>query len=497
MSAQIIPIRDLETVTDRDELARLYQQTREAQNAYLRKQIIDNCRIDILATEILGIEVQPFHLRMMQWQFRHPDNLQLAFRGAGKTTTLTVTRAIWLLCKNRDLRILIASKTKGNAEDMLAEVKGHLENNERLIEIFGAFYDPRVTTKWTTEEVEVLGRTKVTKEPSIMCGGVDSAIVSKHFDVIFADDLVDEDNARTPKSRERTRVWYYQTLMPTLEPPDPEVPHRGEIHRLGTRYHHDDLYGHLRKKECKDTTQVISALDSEERSPWPEKYPPEHFQRVRENSGHIIFLAQYQCDTEAMRGEIFQFDDCPTVLDSEIPWDDLIYFTGVDLAIGEVREGESEPDGFSFVTIGVKGRNIRKDDVMIYVVDFDWGHFRFSKQTKLITAQYDRWKSNGTGIESNAYQASQAHNVKDTRPDIRVIPIQTVKDKTTRAWKLSPLFEQHRMIFRREHPKMNRLIAQLVGFPKKPVDGFDALDLANATRKRRRKRNTRREPGVI
>jgi len=289
----------------RDELLDIYQHYRSVSNELLRRAIIEHNRIDLLATEILGYEVQPFHLKMLQFQFEHPQSLQLAYRGAGKTSLGTVAKAIHYLLKNPNLRILLASKDIGNDKTFLREIKAHLEGNERLIEVFGEQYDPRKVTKWDETEIEILPRTSTAKEPSICCASPDSGLTSRHVDVILTDDLVVEENSRTKAARDRVKTWYYQTLLPCLEPPD-DIEHRGEHHRLGTRYHYDELYGHLIENELKEHHQVIPGLDDEGRSPWPEKHAPEWFEENKRIMGVILFNAQYLCDTQAMKGQVFQ-----------------------------------------------------------------------------------------------------------------------------------------------------------------------------------------------
>ena len=320
MTALSAPItRKALKAADKPELVGYYTHCRAMGSAWIRKQVLEYNRIDILAAVVLGLKVQPFHLALQQFQFRHPDNLQLVFRGAGKSTTCTVTRAIFLLLKDPLLRILIDSKTAQNAEGFLTEIKNHFENNELLREVFGLYFDSRKCPKWDNREIIVLPRTSSRdvrarhKESSITCVGVEGTVVSKHYDVIISDDLVDEENSRTQYMRDKTRTWYYQTLLPTLEPPDNEVEHRGEHHRLGTRYHYADLYGHLIANELKGAYQIIPALDEHRRSPWPEKYSAKWFDKRRRESGLIIFNAQYQCDTEAMKGEIFGYDLCQQI----------------------------------------------------------------------------------------------------------------------------------------------------------------------------------------
>jgi predicted phage terminase large subunit-like protein len=471
---------------NRPDLLKHYEHCRQMEHEWLRRQILENNRIDILAIAILGYEVKPFHLAMLQYQFLHPDSMQLVFRGAGKSTLCTITKCIHYLCKYRDARILLASKTSTNAEAFLKEIKGHLEENTRLIELFGHFYDPRKVGKWDNKEIEVLGRTRKAKEASVTCVGVDGTIVSKHYDVILSDDLVDEDNSRTKCMRDKTRTWYYQTLDPCLEPPSEDVPHRGEHHRLGTRYHYDDLWGHLQENELREHTNIIPALDDHDRSPWPEKYPPEWFHKKREKAGTIIYRAQYECDTEAMKGEVFQYDDCQVIDDDALP-KDMRIFMGVDLAISE----ESKSDLFAIVVGGIDRMGNH------YVIDYYDGHLRFGAQTTAIKRLYKKHDPIRAGIEINAYQAAQYQSLKDDDRDIRLTPIYQDKDKLTRAWKLTPLFENKRMFFRRN---MGRLIDQFVLFPNyRYKDGFDAFDLmVRASKVRKKRRGSRRqEPGVI
>lgn len=472
---------------ERSELVGYYEHCASMESEWLYRQIVDNNRIDILAIAVLGYQVQPFHLAMMRFQFSHPDNLQLAFRGAGKTTVCTVTKVIHLLCKNRNLRILLASKTTSNAESFLKEIKAHLEGNQKLIDIFGAFYDPQKVAKWDNKEIEVVGRTIKAKESTVTCVGVEGTIVSKHVDVVISDDLIDEDNARTPYMRERTKKWYYQTLGPILEPPDSMVPHRGEHHRLGTRYHFADLWGHLIENELAEHHQVIKALNDDEESPWPEKYTTSWFKEKKRISGLIIFNAQYQNDTEAMKGEIFQYDHCQQVNEDQIPAD-LQIFMGVDLAISE----KDKADLFSIVVGGFD----KLDNC--YILDYFEGHLRFNAQTKAIKKYYRKHDPIRAGIEINAYQEAQYQNLKDDDRDIRLTPITTSKDKITRAWKLSPRFEDLRMFFRKA-ANLGRLLDALVLFPNfRYKDGFDALDMMiQAKLKKKRRRRPRKEPGVI
>lgn len=498
-SAEVIPllrgaVKRLHRL-ERSELMTVYEQYSTARNEWLRRQIIENNRIDILQGVVLGYKVEPFHLAMMIWQFLHRRSLQLSFRGGGKTTTCSVVKAIHLLCKNRDLRILLGGESKTSAADTLREIKGHLENNERLIEIFGPFYDPKVVSKWDTTAIEVVGRTWQPKEPSIMCAGPDTTITGKHFEVGLCSDIVTEDNSRTEHMRERLWTWYYKTFRPMILPLHPEKEHQGEIHLDGTRYHFNDLYHYMQEHEMKEHTQTIPALDENDNSPWPEEYPPSYFKEQREELGLIIFSSQYQCDTEAMKGEIFQYDDCIELPDSDFPpLEQMRLYAGTDLSCDE--EERKKNAMFAMALIGITG-SISKNDIYIFLLDYFCAHLRPTRQPEKVLDFYDLHQPLRFGIETNQFQNYVAAVVKERRPQMTVTKIQTSKDKHTRAWKLAPYFEKHRFFFRKGvHAKA---IEYLVRLPGGKWDFFDAVDnaLTAAKKRNKQKRRSRKKFGVL
>jgi hypothetical protein len=283
-------------------------------------------------------------------------------------------------------------------------------------------------------------------------------------------------------------VWHYKSLTPTLEPPDPKVPHRGEFHMLGTRYHYDDIYQHLIENELKHHHNIIRALDEEGRTPWPEKTPAKTFFDLKRNAGMIIFNSQYQCDAEAMKGSIFSYDDCQLVPGDRIPRN-LRIFMGIDLAITE----QEAADQFGIVVLGLDSTNHNR-----YVLDFYGKQIRFGKQTNKIIEFYEMYSPIRTCMESNAYQMAQYQHLKDSYDnDIRIKPVHTDKDKISRAWKLTSLFEDKKMFFK-DTGNMQLLIEQLVLFPDhKFKDLFDALDLAVRASKMNKKRKRFKEPGLL
>lgn len=489
-----IPLETRVSVIDnssREELMSIYQQNKKTKNDLLKKIILENNRIDILATQVLGYELEPMHLKMLQYQLLNDESLMLVFRGSGKTTICTIAYIIFVLLKDPNLRICIASKTLGQAESFLKPIKNHFEDNDKLEEIFGTYYDPRIVSKWGSKEIEVLPRTVKTKEASITCVSTEGAVVGKHFDMIISDDLVDETNTSNKVARNKVKSWYYQTLTPCLEPPDDDIEFRGKHHVIGTRYHFDDLYGHLMENEFTENHLIIRAIE-DGKSPWPGKYPVEWFLDVKTKVGSIIFNAQYQNDTESMKGEIFQYDQCQQIRRDQYPsLESLQIYMGVDLAIS-LKEIN---DQFAIVVIGID------KDGRVYVLDRYMGRLEIGKQEDKFWEFYDKYKPILAGIESNAYQAAFAQTIRNSAKErddknVRVLPIVTTLDKLTRAYKLVKIFENMNVFFVKD--MMDKLIEQFILFPAHNLkDGFDAFDIAYRVGSYRRKRKPRKEPGVL
>jgi len=499
---------------ERSQLEQLYGTQREMYNEWLRKQILVNNRVDILATHVLGYEVQPFHLNMLKFQFQHLDNLQLAFRGAGKSTICTVAKAIWYLSKWPNARLVIASKTVKQAQARLKEIKSHFEGNEKLIELFGEFVSRDV---WNQREIEVAQRTSTDATPSIACVGAKGSIAGAHFDVEFSDDLIDKTNSDTEITREEVNEWYNGTFTPMLDPPDADLPYRFNRHRVGTRYHYLDQYGQW-IKIAEDNLKagvpamginVIPAVDPETGcSPWPKRWRVEELLKRKRNMGEIAFGAQYLCSTDAMKGEIFKYEHCQSIPEDEMNAmiSKMNVYMGVDLAISEKQTA----DDFAIVVIGKHGTG---DEARYFVLESYADKLRFNDQTAKIVEMDQKWKPKKIGLEVQGYQLAQYHNLEKHHPEIKSkikrIRIKPHDGKVSRAWRLTPVFENKRVFFPVRSMKLNgetiletpswKLREQLVLFPSAGHDDlFDAFDHAmTAARTSGRRKIERETVGVL
>jgi predicted phage terminase large subunit-like protein len=472
----------LRTAT-RGTLVESYQNARELRNKWLKTQIVENGRLDILCQEILGYEYAPHHARMIEFQRGRNKSMVLAFRGSGKSTVGTIARTIHFILRNPNIRILIASRTSSNANDFLREIKTHFEANEKLIEVFGNYVG---TNRWDTQAIEVRPRTIAAKEPTVNTLGAESAVVSKHYDIIIVDDLVDLENSRTPAQRDRNEDFFYTTLLPTLEPPEEGNPLVGRMLMYGTRYHPDDTYGRLMKKDMAGNTLIIPDIDEETGEPtWKGKYTLEHLAEMKRNMGTLRYRLQMKCDVAGFQGSIFQYEWMEWF--SEMPMG-LRIFMGIDLAISQGPRA----DLFALIVLGVDPLGD------VYVIDGVKGRYPFARQIEIIKNKANIYHPIRVGIEANAYQMAMVQELKRlVRKTLstRFQPVYTTKDKKTRAEMRVPDFESGRMYF---NDRTSWVVDDLLEFPDGGKDTFDALDIAMSQAKRRLEpRGEDEEPGLF
>lgn len=438
----------------------------------LRREVLEKGRIDVLATKVLGYELQPFHRELLGFQSAgHATTLQLAPRGYGKSTVLTIARIVYEVLRNPNIRILIASNTQLQAEVFLREIKFHLALNAELIGAFGRWQSEK---KWDNREILVEPRTSSAKESTVTCVGVGGPVASRHYDLIIADDLVDEENARTDVQREKVRTWYYKTLIPCLEP-------SGRLCLIGTRYHYLDLYGYLIRNELNDAHQIIRALAPDGSTPWPEKFSVEWLEERKTQMGSTIFASQYQNDTDLMKGEIFR-EEWFREYDEEPDWSQCEFWIGCDPAATRadvVLSGKKSSSDYWTTVVGARKRlDGGEYGREVYLVDVWRSRCTKHEYIERLKALNDQYRPRQVLIETVAAQEYLAQDAERYMPVTRV---DRTKDKVSRSYWLQPFLENGQLLFpaRRlqSRPEIwQALRDELILFPQADHDDlFDGL----------------------
>jgi len=390
----------------------------------------------LFCKDILGFEVRDFHKEILDFQTMNKKTMVLAPRSSGKSSIGNIGYVLWSIVRDPTIRILVCSNTQGQAESYMYLIRTHLESNEKLINLFGELKGNRT---WTNSELEVkkpFGYGRTSKEKTVTALGVGGSLIGKHHDIVIADDIVDDDRCYTQAQRDKIEEWYYMVLLPMLEP-------TGEIHMLGTRWNADDLYGRLIGKTDNNSNPIYNMKrlqiwkDEKNRiSLWDERFKPDYIDSLKAEAGTVWFSMQYMNEVKDIGVSPIRSAWINFISESEVPYEKLSIFQGVDLSTGEAK------DYFGHCTIGID-----KESNDIYVIDTFQDKLSFLNQQKKIV-EYDRaWYPRTIGLETNGYQMVMAQELIRKHGSLPIKPIHQIKDKITRLTRTSAAFEMGRVYF--------------------------------------------------
>lgn len=153
-------------------------------------------------------------------------------RGTFKTSSIVILMVL-LIINYPDIRILIMQGSKDLAERQLARVKRIFEKHERFAQVFPEFCGENLGTT-SHFSVPCQSAERPYAEPTVAISTAKSVKAGSHFDVIFVDDLVNDQNYKS--ERALAKCWDdYKDIGPLLEP-------SGYMIVTGTRYSFGDTY---------------------------------------------------------------------------------------------------------------------------------------------------------------------------------------------------------------------------------------------------------------
>lgn len=384
-------------------------------------------------------------------------------RGGAKTTWGNTINLTKLVADNPDIRIGLISNTAKQANDFSRAIRWTIESNPKMHDVYGNLVS---TSKWT--DVEWLrkdSRWHGSKDVTLYAAGAGGAIISKRFDLILCDDILDEENCANIEQREKIENWFFKTLMPCLVPD-------GVVVVLGTRWAEEDLYDRLTTPiddggkgwALLTRKALIEAPDGELSSYWPEHWPVDVLLQKKVDLGTALFSCAYQNDISGLmagnvfRKEYFQHFD---YLDPEKHYTIRM---GVDLASSE----KERADFTARVTTA------EDDDGNFYVLSVA----RDKRETHHAEFIYDGWLAHPDMslviCESQQFQSTLIQEVMRDYPRVPIEGKKSDVDKVTRARAVAAKYEAHR-IFHRRTLKDSDFERELLSFPKGHDDMVDAL----------------------
>lgn len=402
------------------------------------------CRKDLryLCREVLRFtHWDTCHDDLYGWLSRSRSNRKLILmpRGHLKTSIITVGLAIQHILNDFNTSILLANAVWDNARSFLAEIKEYLTTKSTLPILFHTF--SRVA-KWNEDEIIIHQRRKPNKTPTVSTAGVEKALASQHYKVIFADDIVNRQSISTQDQREKT-YKFYSDLLDLLEPD-------GTLYVVGTRWHDGDLYGHLLRTEKDRFDVYIRKARENGQVIFPKKYNDKVLDDLKISKGSYEFNAQYMNDPGNPEDQQFK---PPTRYWAEVV-EGSVHTGTVDLAISEKTSAD-----YSVVMDCARTRS----DQML-VVDYCRKRMNPTEVIEKIFDFAQKYKWRKLGVESVAYQRAMVHLLEEEQKKrklyFEIVPIYHQKDKFTRIMGLQPIWESGNLLLKQGMIELEEEIAR-------------------------------------
>jgi phage terminase large subunit-like protein len=417
---------------------------------------------------VFGNRPAPHHAEMVNFiQSAIEDGAHavvLEPRGHAKSTWGNTTLLSYLIAKNPHLRVGLMSKSADHADAFSRGIRWTLEKNDSFRAIFG---DLVSEAKWTDGEwLRAGSKWHGSKDVTLYAQGVGGQIVSKRFDLILCDDILDKENTATRAQMEKTADWFWQTLYPCLAP-------GGVIIVLGTRWAAGDLYEQLLTSfpEGKGWRSLVrGALVPGKRGklvPMWDYFSLEKLEEMKRDMGSARFACAMLNDiTGMMTGDVFRREWFRYV--DKLPDTGLTFRMGVDLA----SSTKERADFTAYV--------ITAQDQMgnFYVAEanrakISGGHARW------VARAFDGFPGISTVvIENNQFQSTLISQLMEEYPHIPVVPKRADVDKGTRAEGVAAKYEAGKVFHLPTLPEEFEL--ELLSFDRGHDDWVDSLGYSMA-----------------
>jgi len=411
------------------------------------------------------------HGEWWDWYKNSKKRLKLILvpRGTLKSTFFTVGGSLQSIAQNKQTRILIANATLGNAQKFLGEVKNNLEENDAFRELYGDLTNKG--GKWTETEIAIKGRGRGVREPTVSAVGVGGNLVSQHYNLIFWDDLVNENNVYTRDQALKVIEWWRRSL--SLLDPD------GSGLLVGTRWSHFELYQHIIDELQEDVDIYVKGAYKEDGSPYyPEMLSHKKLAQLRRLEGSYTFSSFYlnnPVDSENVlikQSEVHYYGgECQCGLTHNLPQrGELSVFVSCDPAFSQRQRA----DFSAIVTVGVDQEN------SWWVLESVHGRWRVDELIARLFDTYKRWTPDSMSLEviGTAQSLLQAVHNESSKTGI-FMPLREIKSKGETDKKgrlqaiLQPRFQQGKVFVKSDQVE---LIDELTRYPNsKHDDVIDAL----------------------
>ena len=196
-------------------------------------------------------------------------------RGTAKSTTTTLVYPLWRAAfkkSSEDLFIVIISESQAQSINFLSRIKYHLDNSKMFHDLFGNL-GSSTAERWTHTDVILANGARIV---AVGTGQRVRGFLQGDTrpNLIIVDDFESELNAATPEARAKNKKWMTEAVVPSLSD-------EGKIAMIGTVISEDCFLYWIKDSKAWNVLWY-SIINDEDESLWPERFPLERIQQIKE-----------------------------------------------------------------------------------------------------------------------------------------------------------------------------------------------------------------------
>ena len=355
------------------------------------------------------------------------------------STIITFALTLQDIIKDSELCIVIFSITRPLSKDFLEQIKREAEDNKLLKQLYpDVFYqDPKKESpKWTMDDGLVFKRKGNPRECTLEAHGfIEGLPTGSHFQIRVYDDMIDQKNCTNPDIMKKViQQWELSLNLGS----DRMIDHYGVCNvarYIGTRYHYNDVYGHLLTKDAAKP-RIYPATDDGTPSGKPVYFSPALLQEKRD-MGSYVFACQMLQDPKS--DDVSGFD----IEDIQSWWPDMVNTHVMNRYI-IVDPASSKKKGSDFTTIMVYGLNV---DNNVYLLDGIRDRLNLTERATWMFRMHRKWRPDAVGYEKYGQQADIEHIeyiMEKENYRFTIMPLGGIISKEDRIRRLIPIIEKNR-----------------------------------------------------
>lgn len=456
-------------------VANIEQQIYETEEQRLK--VLARCKKDLyyLNREVLGydlLEPTPHRKLCAFIQTKAKRKLLCGMRGIYKTTCGTIGRAIQLILKDPNVRILIVCNTFDNAAAAVGQIKDQFELNPKLYQLVpGLVPANKHNIPWAKKWLR-FNRTKIFSEPTVRAAGVETQLASQHYDYILGDDVVaasrddlkkDDIIIIRPEELDKAIGWFKMTMR-GMKQVRKDKSKETEIQFILNRWGVEDFARFLLDKHLKSEKKPngfeyldLHAHKEDGSLQWPTVYTEEKLAEERED-GEFLYWTQ-------LEGQPYNPGDRRFPVEDNIIW-----------------EGDRPPDFENMKCYGLidlaeksKAASCNTGIIVLYVDEHNHIWTQEANRGKMSPTQImdvmfkysDRYQLPGFHVEevvlATWFNESLKHECKERGTRLRVWPLKhRNREKDMRILRLQPMHRRGALHIRKQHYD---LLQELRDFP--------------------------------